>query len=142
MFSLKPLTLKDLEEWLDGGFKGDPANPRSLCERTMSPNYLHFQAGGGRTNFEKAVENVTPFRTICKKWVAPVHFLVQKEGRKIAARLSCKLLVGVTPEMKMELMYIAERDDQGKFTNFWEQLAPIVKDEQVYVKRFSSVYKL
>jgi hypothetical protein len=70
------MTPEEFEEWLSGAFIGDPDQARAYCERTMSPNYLRLHAGGGRTDFEKAVEKVTNFRRICRKWVAPVDFLV------------------------------------------------------------------
>lgn len=117
--AIKKLTPKEFEEWLDSIFKGDPAESRAFCERTMNPNYLRFQAGGGRTDFETAVEKVTHFRTICKKWVAPVIFLVQEEN-KIAAQLKVEMIMGDGPEKKMELMFMGTRDDQGRFENVWE----------------------
>lgn len=128
MSTLKPLTPSELEEWLNGAFHGPPADARSFCERTMSPNYLRLQAGGGHTDFEQAVEKVTLFRTICRKWVAPVDFLVQ-EGYKIAAKFTCEMLMGDGPEAKMELMLMAERDEQGRFEKVWELTMPVVKDE-------------
>ncbi|KZP12230.1 hypothetical protein FIBSPDRAFT_870408 [Athelia psychrophila] len=128
MSTLKPLTPSEFETWLNGAFIGPPADARAFCERTMSPNYLRLQAGGGRTDFEKAVEKVTLFRTICTKWVAPVDFLVQ-EGNKIAARLTCAMVLGDAPEAKMELMFMAERDEQGRFERVWELSMTVVKDE-------------
>lgn len=126
MSTLPKLTPKEFEEWLNGVFRGDPDEARAFCQRTMSPNYLRFSAGGDRTDFERAVEKVTNFRTICRKWVAPVEFLVQ-EGNKIAVRLSCEMALGDGPEMKMELMFMAERDEQGRFLNVWELSSPIAE---------------
>ena len=93
----------------------------------MSPNYLRLQAGGGRTDFETAVAKVANFRTIFRKWVAPVEFLVQ-EGSKIAVRLNCEMIMGDEPEAKMELMFMAERDEQGRFEKVWELAMPIAKE--------------
>ncbi|KAH6957675.1 hypothetical protein BKA56DRAFT_599961 [Ilyonectria sp. MPI-CAGE-AT-0026] len=119
-------TPEEFEEWLNGAFIGDPSEARAFCERTMSPNYLRLQAGGGRTDFEGAVQKVTNFRTICRKWVAPVDFLVQ-EGNKIAVRLTCELIIGDGPEQKMELMFMAEKDEQGRFETVWELSSPIAE---------------
>ncbi|KPM37975.1 hypothetical protein AK830_g8606 [Neonectria ditissima] len=124
--SSSKITPQEFEEWLNGAFIGDPSEARAFCERTMSPNYLRFQAGGGRTDFEAAVQKVTNFRTICRKWVAPVDFLVQ-DGNKIAVRLTCVLIIGDGPEQKMELMFMAERDEQGRFENVWELSSPIAE---------------
>lgn len=121
------LTPKEFEEWLDGAFKGDPAEARAFCERTMSPNYLRFQAGGGRTDFEVAVEKVKMFRTICNKWVASVTFLVQ-EDNKIAAQLNVEMQIGDGPEKKMELMFMGTRDDQGRFENAWELSSDLAEE--------------
>jgi hypothetical protein len=90
----------------------------------MSPNYLRFSAGGGRTDFERAVEKVTLFRTICRKWEAPVNFIVQ-EGNKIAVRCTVSMIIGDSPEQNMELMFMAERDNEGRFENVWELSKPI-----------------
>ena len=119
------LTPKEFEEWLDGAFKGDPSSARSFCEQTMSPHYLRFQAGGGRTDFETAVEKVTMFRTICKKWEAEVTFLVQEENR-IAAQLRVEMQIGEGEEKRMELMFMGTRDEEGRFENAWELSADLV----------------
>lgn len=121
---LSPITAQEFEEWLNGAFIGDPNEARAFCERTMSPNYLRLSAGGGRTDFEKAVEKVTLFRTISRKWVAPVNFIVQ-EGNKIAVRLTVNMIIGDAPEQNMELMFMAERDAEGRFETVWELSQPI-----------------
>ncbi|KFX89353.1 hypothetical protein O988_08659 [Pseudogymnoascus sp. VKM F-3808] len=121
------LTPKEFEEWLDGAFKGDPAEARAFCERTMSPSYLRFQAGGGRTDFEVAVEKVKTFRTICKKWEAEVTFLVQEEN-KIAAQLRVEMQIGEGEVKRMELMFMGTRDEEGRFENAWELSADLVED--------------
>ncbi|KFX96630.1 hypothetical protein V497_05301 [Pseudogymnoascus sp. VKM F-4516 (FW-969)] len=113
------LTPKEFGDWLSAVFHGDPAEARAFCERTMNPNYLRLQAGGGRTDFEIAVEKVAMFRTICKKWEASVTFLVQ-EDNKIAAQIKMEMELGEGPEKKMELMFMGTRDDQGRFENVWE----------------------
>ncbi|KAH7419726.1 hypothetical protein BKA64DRAFT_716156 [Cadophora sp. MPI-SDFR-AT-0126] len=118
------LTPELFEAWLNGAFIGDPSEARAYCEATMSPNYHRLQAEGGVTNFEQAVEKVTFFRTHCKKWVAPVHMLVQ-EGKKVAVRLTCDMQIGETEEKRMELMFMAERDEQGRFEKVWELVMPI-----------------
>ncbi|CAG9952880.1 unnamed protein product [Clonostachys rosea f. rosea IK726] len=120
------ITAREFEEWLNGAFIGDPKDAREYCTRTMSPNYLRFSAGGGRTDFERAVEKVTLFRTICRKWEAPVKFIVQ-EGNKIAVRCTVSMIIGDSPEQNMELMFKAERDDEGRFENVWELSKPIDK---------------
>jgi hypothetical protein len=117
--TLQKLTPNEVEEWFDGAFKGDPEDARAWCERTMSPNYLRFAAGRDRTDFERAVEKVKLFRTICKKWVAPVTFLVQEENR-ISGQMKVEMQIGEGPEKKMELMFMATRDAQGRFENMFE----------------------
>jgi hypothetical protein len=123
------LTPKDLEEFLNGAFQGDPAEAQAWCERTMSPNHMRFSAGGDRTDFKSAVEKVALFRTVCRKWVAPVVFLVQ-DGNKVAARFTVEMVMGNEPMKKLELMFMAEMDDQGRFENVWELSSPIVEDGQ------------
>lgn len=120
MATVKKLSAAEFKEWLDGAFIGDPAAARSWCERTMSPNYLRLQAGGDRTDFERAVEKANLYRTVCKKWATVVKFYVQEENR-IAARVVCQVLVGDGPERKMELMFMGELDDNGRFEYVWEQ---------------------
>lgn len=117
--SLPPITAEQFKQWLDGAFIGDPKEARAYCEQTMSPNYLRFSAGGGRTDFERAVEKVTLFRTICRKWVLNVNFLVQ-QGNKIAVRCTVSMAIGDGDEQEMELMFMAERDADGKYENVWE----------------------
>lgn len=118
------ITPEQFKEWLDGAFIGDPAAAREYCERTMSPNYLRFHAGGGRTDFEKAVEKVTLFRTICRKWEVKVNFFVQQENR-IAVRCTINMAIGDGEEQEMELMFMADRDAQGRYENVWELSKPI-----------------
>lgn len=123
------ITAQEFKEWLDGAFIGDPKDARAFCERTMSPNYLRYSAGGGRTDFEKAVERVTLFRTICRKWEMEVNFLVQ-EGDKIAVRCTVVMAIGEGEEQNMELMFMADRDAEGRFQNVWELAKPIDEDAQ------------
>jgi hypothetical protein len=128
MTAVKKISAADFKEWLDGAFIGDPAAARSWCERTMSPNYLRLQAGGDRTDFERAVEKITLFRTVCKKWATSVKFFVQEENR-IAARVMCEVLVGDGPERKMELMFMGELDDKGRYEYVWEQSSDYTQAE-------------
>jgi hypothetical protein len=116
---------KALLDFLDGSFIGDPADARSFCERVMNPNFLRFLAGGDRTDFECAVDKVTSFRASCKKWNVSVKFFVQ-EGNRISARLVGDLAVGDDPVKTMELMIMAELDEQGRFLKVWEQVAEYV----------------
>ncbi|OAA73030.1 hypothetical protein LEL_08814 [Akanthomyces lecanii RCEF 1005] len=113
------ITSEEFKQWLDGAFLGDPEDSRAYCEQTMSPNYLRFSAGGGRTDFEAAVAKVTLFRTICRKWALNVNFLVQ-EGNKIAVRCTVSMIMGEGEEQNMELMFMAERDADGRYENVWE----------------------
>ncbi|KAM3453085.1 hypothetical protein MY3296_004012 [Beauveria thailandica] len=122
--SLSEITAKEFGEWLDGTFIGDPATSREFCERNLSPDYVRLHAGGGCTEFEQAVEKVTHFRTICRKWDGKVNFLVQ-QGNKIAVRYTVDLIFGDTPEQHMELMFMAERDAEGRFQKVWELTEPI-----------------
>lgn len=123
------MTEKEFEEWMNGAFHGDPKEARAFCERTMSPNLVRLFAGGGQTDFEEAVKKVANFRTITRKWVAPVQFLVQ-EGNKISARLTCEMIIGDAPEAKMELMFMAERIEQGRFERIWELSLPVAEASQ------------
>jgi hypothetical protein len=120
-------TTKEVQDWLEGAFHGDPADARAHCEKTMSPNYLRFQAGGGRTDFEQAVEKITMFRTITKKWSSPVTFLVQEENR-IAVQFKVDMEIGDGGEKQMELMLMATIDDLGRFENVWELTSEIKED--------------
>jgi hypothetical protein len=61
--------------------------------------------------------------------VAPVVFLVQ-DGNKVAARLIVEMAMGDEPEKKLELMLMAEMDDQGRFENVWELSSPFVEEGQ------------
>lgn len=124
MADIKKISPKEFEEWLDGAMIGDPKEARAYCERTMSPNYMRFQAGGGRTDFEKAVEKVTFFRGACTKWVGAVELLVQ-DGRQIAVRLSCEIAIGPETPKKVELMFMAIMDEQGRFEKVWELSMPM-----------------
>lgn len=90
----------------------------------MSPNYLRFHAGGGRTDFEKAVEKVRLYRTICRKWEVKVNFFVQQENR-VAVRCTINMAIGDGEEQEMELMFMADRDAQGRYENVWELSKPI-----------------
>lgn len=123
------MTEKEFEEWMNGAFQGDPAEARAFCERSMSPNMIRMSAGGGKTTFEDAVKKIANFRTITKKWVAPVNLLVQ-EGNKLSARLTCEMITGDEPEVKMELMFMAERDEQGRFEKVWELMLPLAEEEE------------
>ncbi|KAH9206642.1 hypothetical protein DL95DRAFT_450741 [Leptodontidium sp. 2 PMI_412] len=118
------LTPESFQAWLNGAFIGDPLESRAYCEATMSPSYYRLQARGGVADFQQAVEKVTFFRTHCKKWVAPVDMLVQ-EGKKVAVRLTCDLQIGDTEEKRMELMFMAERDEEGRFEKVWELSMPV-----------------
>ncbi|CAI7664142.1 unnamed protein product [Penicillium crustosum] len=111
MSSTKRYTAQDLKAFLDGTFTGDPTEARS---------FFRFAAGGDRTDFERGVEKVGFFRANCKKWDAEVKFFAQDED-KIAARLIVYIAVGDDPEKKMELMFMAELDEAGRFLNLWEQ---------------------
>jgi hypothetical protein len=128
MPAVKKLSAAEFKEWLDGAFIGDPAASRTWCEQTMSPNYFRLQAGGDPTDFERAVEKVTLFRTVCKKWETVVKFYVQEENR-IAARVLCDMLVGDGLPKKMELMFMGELDDKGRFEYVWEQSSDYAKTE-------------
>lgn len=116
---LPEITAEQFKQWLDGAFIGDPNEARAYCEQTMSPNYLRLSAGGGRTDFEKAVEKVTLFRKICRKWELNVHLLVQ-QGNTIAVRCTVQMIIGDGEEQNMELMFMAERDAEGRYENVWE----------------------
>lgn len=131
MTTIKKVSAAEFKEWIDGVFIGDPAAARSWCESTISPNYLRFQAGGDRTDFERAVEKVNLFRAVCKKWVTVVKFYAQEENR-VAARLMCDMRMADGPERKMELMFMAELDDKGRFEYVWEQSSDYKETEGVF----------
>jgi hypothetical protein len=38
------------------------------------------------------------------------------------------MAIGDQPEIKMELMFMAERDDQGRFETVWELSSPVAED--------------
>lgn len=118
----KKISAQEYKQWLDAAFIGSPADARSHCEQTISPNYLRFQAGGDRTDFERAVEKVAFFRANSRKWESKVHFFSQDEN-KIAARLICNIAVGDQPEKCIELMFMADLDDKGRYESVWEQTA-------------------
>jgi hypothetical protein len=122
MPTTKKISAQEFKTWLDGAFIGNPADARSHCEQTMSPNYLRFQAGGDRTDFERAVEKVAFFRANSRKWETRVHFFSQDDN-KIAARLICNIAIGDQPEKCMELMFMAELDYKGRYESVWEQSA-------------------
>lgn len=113
------ITEKDFEEWLHGAFIGDPEQAREFCQRTMSPNYLRFSAGGGRTDFEGAVAKVARFRSLDMKVLVKVEFLVQEENN-LAVRCAITMTTGQEPEKQMELMFMADRDDEGRYQNVRE----------------------
>ncbi|CAL5870479.1 uncharacterized protein PFLUO_LOCUS4716 [Penicillium psychrofluorescens] len=122
MPATKKISAEEFKQWVDAAFIGSPADARSHCEQTMSPNYLSFQAGGDRTDFERAVAKIAYCRENGKKWETKVCFFSQDEN-KIAARLLCNIAIGDQPEKCMELMYMAELDDKGRFESIWEQSA-------------------
>jgi len=95
----------------------------------MNTKFLRFAAGGDRTDFERAVEKVGFFRANCKKWDSEVKFFAQ-DGNKIAGRLICHIAVGEDPEKKMELMFMAELDEMGRYLNLWEQAADYGNGEE------------
>ncbi|KAH7400104.1 hypothetical protein BKA64DRAFT_642258 [Cadophora sp. MPI-SDFR-AT-0126] len=119
----KTFTPQSFEEWLNGVFIGSPSEARAYCKATMSPNYLRLQAGGDSANFEQSVEKVTFLRANCKKWVAPVQMLIQ-EGRNVAVRMIVNWQVGDGEEEKAELMFMGERDEEGRFEKVWELVMP------------------
>ena len=121
-------TPQSFELWLSGVFIGSPSEARAFCETTLSPNYLRSQAGGDSTNFEQTVEKVTFFRANCKKWVATVQMLVQ-EGKNVAVRMIVNWQVGDGKEEKVELMFMGERDEKGRFEKVWELVMPFQEDK-------------
>lgn len=110
---------------INGSLIGDPADARAFCERMINPNFLRFQAGGDRTDFERTVENVIFLRANCKKWDASLKFFAQ-EGNKISARVVSDMAIGDDPVKATELMLMAELDDQGRLEKAWEQIAEYV----------------
>jgi hypothetical protein len=129
MSPTKKHTTQDLKAFLHGSFFGDPAEARSFCEQKMNPKLLRFAAGGDRTDFERAVEKVAFFRANCKRWDVEMKFFAQ-DGNKIAARLIGLVAIGEDPEKKIELMFMAELDEAGRYLNVWEQVADYLNDEE------------
>ncbi|CRL17707.1 unnamed protein product [Penicillium camemberti] len=129
MSSTKKYTAQDLKAFLDGTFTGDPTEARSFCEQHMNPKLVRVAAGGDRTDFERGVEKVGFFRANCKRWDAEVKFFAQ-DGNKIAARLIVYIAVGEDPEKHMELMFMAELDEEGRFLNLWEQATDYLGGEE------------
>lgn len=78
-------------------------------------------AGGDETNFEGAVGKVAFFRANCHTWTSSVEFFAQ-DGNKIAARVVCDLGMGDELAKKMEMMFMAEVDEEGKYEAVWEQI--------------------
>lgn len=53
-----------------------------------------------------------------------------QDGNKIAARLILYIAVGENPEKKMELMFMAELDEAGRYLNLWEQATHYLGGEE------------
>ncbi|GLI74104.1 hypothetical protein PoHVEF18_002338 [Penicillium ochrochloron] len=119
------ITPEDFKSFIDQIFTGDSVDARSFAESSISPNYIRFMAGGDETNFEGAVGKVAFFRTNCHTWTSDLEFFAQ-DGNKIAARLICSLGMGDEPVKKMEMMFMAEVNEEGKYEAAWEQIAPWV----------------
>ncbi|KAJ5900745.1 uncharacterized protein N7473_004815 [Penicillium subrubescens] len=117
------ITPEDFKSFIDQIFTGDPAEARSFAESSISPNYIRFMAGGDETNFEGAVGKVAFFRANCHTWTSSLEFFAQ-DGNKIAARLVCSLGMGDELAKKMEMMLMAEVDEEGKYEAVWEQISP------------------
>ncbi|KAJ5159670.1 uncharacterized protein N7482_006674 [Penicillium canariense] len=120
MSTSKKISPEEFKKFLDNVFVGNPDDARSFCESTISPSYLRFMAGGDKTDFQRAVEKVAYFREKCHTWKSSIVFFAQ-ENNKIAARLLCDLGIGDEPAKKMELMFMAELDEQGLYESVWEQ---------------------
>lgn len=117
-----------LVDFLNGSFNGDPAEARAFCERVLAPNYLRLYAGGDQTDFERAVEKVTYFRAN-GKLTSSLKFFVQ-DGNKVSGRLVGDMKIGDEPTKTMELMLMAELDDQGRFVKVWEQASEYATGEE------------
>lgn len=114
------------QAWLAAAMNGPPEEARAHCERTMNPDYQRWSGGADFTDFERAVEKVTLFRSICRVWRTDVRFYVE-EGRQVAARLVVDMDMG-QGESRMELMFMGEKDDQGRFWKVWEQTKEYVDE--------------
>ena len=75
-----------LMDFLNGSFVGDPADARAFCERTITPNFIRLQAGGDKTDFERAVEKVAFFRANAK-WDLALKFFTQDGNKILVAKL-------------------------------------------------------
>ncbi|KAI9737184.1 MAG: hypothetical protein M1834_000777 [Cirrosporium novae-zelandiae] len=129
MASPAPMTSQEFEDWLTEVFLGGPADARSFCERTMSRKYLRYNAGGDRVDFEMAVERTAKFRNDCRHYVGRVQSLTQ-EGNRLAARITCELKMEEGPEGKFELMFMGERDGEGRFERVWELFVPMTGEAE------------
>lgn len=114
--------------WLDAAFHGPPEDARAHCQRTMKPDYQRWSAGADFTDFERAVEKVALFRSICRVWRTQIRFYME-DGPRVAARLLVDVDVG-QGESRMELMFMGEKDDQGRFWKVWEQSKVYVDEDQ------------
>lgn len=123
------ITAGEFKAWLDASIVGDPNEARAFCERTMNPNFLRFAAGADRTDFERAVEKVAFFRSSPGTWDASLK-LFSQDGNKIAARLIVDFAIGDEPAKKVELMFMAELDGQGRYERVWELVLPYGNEEQ------------
>jgi hypothetical protein len=117
-----------LVDFLYGSFNGDPAEARAFCERVLSPNFIRFYAGGDKTDFERAVEKVTYFRANADLTLS-LKFFVQ-DGNKVSGRLIGDTRIGDEPTKTMELMLMAELDDQGRFLKVWELASEYTAGEE------------
>ncbi|KAJ5140112.1 hypothetical protein N7448_003520 [Penicillium atrosanguineum] len=117
-----------LMDFLNGSFNGDPADARAFCERTMTPNFVRLQAGGDRTDFERSVEKIAHFRAN-GKWDPSMKFFAQ-DGNKVSARVVGDVQIGDEPAKKLELMIMAEMNEQGLFERIWEQIAEYTTGEE------------
>lgn len=48
-----------------------------------------------------------------------------QDGKKVAVRLTCELQIGDEEERRMELMFMAVRDEEGRFEKVWELVMPV-----------------
>ncbi|PYI11098.1 hypothetical protein BO78DRAFT_393575 [Aspergillus sclerotiicarbonarius CBS 121057] len=120
MSTVKKLTPEQFKSRFDGVFHGSPDEARSYMQGILNPNYIWYQAGSNRTDFERAVEKATYLRTNCKKWDSSLMFFAQDENR-IAARLVADMALGDMPETKVEVMMMLEVDEERKWVAAWEQ---------------------
>ncbi|KAJ5677895.1 uncharacterized protein N7477_003528 [Penicillium maclennaniae] len=117
-----------LLDFLNGTFVGDPADARAFCERTISPNFIRLQAGDDKTDFERAVAKIAYFRANAT-WDPSLKFFTQ-DGNKISGRVVFVLKVGDEPAKKLELMIMAELNEQGLYERVWEQVAEYTPGEE------------